>query len=218
MTTPIGTTIHYAHVFDLKKRQQGGIPMNTDALQQNVNDLFNLLQERQIDYVLVGGIAMLTYIAGRNTEDIDLIMAVDSLEKMPEIELVSQDMYFARGQFHNLQIDLLLTSNPLFAEVQHGFVTEQTFAEQTIATATVEGLVLLKLYALPSLYRQGNFVKVGLYENDIATLLYEYKPDLAPLLARLRHYLSPSDTAEVETILTDINQRITRFRRRPDGG
>ena len=35
-----------------------------------------LLRERQNEYVLVGGIGLLQYVAGRNTEDIDLIMAV----------------------------------------------------------------------------------------------------------------------------------------------
>jgi hypothetical protein len=44
-----------------------------------------------------------------------------------------------------------------------------------ITTATVEGLLLLKLYALPSLYREGNFARVGL--KTIATLLYYYQPD-----------------------------------------
>jgi hypothetical protein len=41
------------------------------------------------------------------------------------------------------------------------------------------GLLLLKLYALPSLYREGNFARVGLYENDVATLLsyFAQRPD-----------------------------------------
>jgi hypothetical protein len=50
----------------------------------------------------------------------------------------------------------------------------------------VEGLILLKLYALPSLYRQGNFAKVGIYENDVATLLLHLcqKPSSLPMPER----------------------------------
>jgi len=57
----------------------------------------------------------------------------------------------------------------------------------------VEGLLLLKLYALPSLSRQENFARVGLYENDIATLNHDYRPDLNPLFEELESHLSASD-------------------------
>jgi hypothetical protein len=110
----------------------------------------------------------LHYVPGRNTEDIDLIINVSSLQKLPEITLISQDANFARGTFETLQIDFLLTRNPFFAMVQRQYATVHTFRERDIPCATVEGLLLLKLYALPSLYRQGNFVRVGLYENDMS--------------------------------------------------
>src|SRR4029077_20487221 len=139
--------------------------------------------ERRIDYLLVGGIAMLQDVEGRNTGDNDLIMAVSSLEKLPEVRVASRDDDFARGDYEGLQVDLLLTRNPLFEEVRQRHATTRPFVEREIPCATVEGLLLLKLYALPSLYRQGNFARVGLYENDIATLLHDYRPALEPLLA-----------------------------------
>ncbi|MBI5349508.1 MAG: hypothetical protein HZB77_09375, partial [Chloroflexi bacterium] len=49
--------------------------------------MFKLLEERKIGYVLVGWIAMLQYIEGRNTEDIDLIMALSSVQRLPEIKI-----------------------------------------------------------------------------------------------------------------------------------
>jgi hypothetical protein len=55
--------------------------------------------------------------------------------------------------------------------VQRRYATIKPFRERDIPCATVAGLLLLKLYALPSLYRQGSFARVGLYENDIATLM-----------------------------------------------
>ncbi|MEI2693143.1 MAG: hypothetical protein V9H69_26850 [Anaerolineae bacterium] len=185
--------------------------MNTDALPDAISRLFTLLDQRQVDYVLVGGIALLSYVEGRNTDDIDLIVAVSALAKLPEMAITSQDMYFARGQFQGLQIDFLLTSNPLFEQIRRRHTTAQRFDEREITTATVEGLLLLKLYALPSLYREGNFARVGLYENDVATLLYYYQPDQEAILSELAGHLSASDLAEVRGILAEIIQRIQRF-------
>ena len=62
--------------------------MNPDILIETVARFFALLRERQIDYVLVGGIALLQYVEGRNTEDIDLIMTVSALEHLPELQLL----------------------------------------------------------------------------------------------------------------------------------
>ena len=71
--------------------------------------------------------------------------------------------------------------------------------------------MLLKLYALPSLYRQGNFARVGIYENDIATLLHDHRPPWEPLLAELAPHLNDADLASVREVMADIEQRIKRF-------
>ena len=217
MTTPanvkpkvhIGKVIQNAIVFNF--RNSGEIAVNSETLFQNVARLFALLEERKIDYLLVGGIALLQYIEGRNTEDIDLIMALASLKKLSEIEVTSQDINFARGQFGELQIDILLTRNRLFEKVRKQYATTQHFVEQEIPCATVEGLLLLKLYALPSLYRQGNFTRVGIYENDIATLIYSYRPEVEPLLKELAQYLNETDIIAVREIVSEIEQKIDRF-------
>jgi hypothetical protein len=176
----IGAVIQNAVVFDFK--QWSGGAMNSNSLPQAIDHLFALLEQRRIDYVLVDGIALLTYIEGRNTQDIDLIMAVSALQDLPEIAVTRDDLYFARGQFEGLQIDLLFTENLLFEQVRRRYVTTRHFHERDIPTANVAGLLLLKLYALPSLYRQGDFARVGIYENDIATLLYDYPTPMTPLL------------------------------------
>src|SRR5512138_327483 len=111
-STQIGDVIRNAVVFNVKNWPGG--TMNSDSLIQSVQDFFAVLEERKIDYVLVGGIAILHYIEGRNTQDLDLLMAVSSLEKLPELKITSQDMNFARANYGELQIDLLLTQNPLF--------------------------------------------------------------------------------------------------------
>ena len=131
--------------------------MNADLLLAQVERLFNLLDERRSDYVLVGGIALLTYVEGRNTQDIDLIMALPSLAKIPEILISSQDLYFARGQFGELQIDVLLTRNPLFDRVAKKYSTVKKFLDRDIRCATVEGLILSKTIRTAFALSSGKF-------------------------------------------------------------
>lgn len=209
----IADVIRNAVVFNVKKWQGGA--MNSDSLLQSVQDFFAVLEERKIDYVLVGGIALLCYVEGRNTQDVDVIMAVSSLRRLPELNITSREMYFARASYGELQIDILLTNNPLFKKVHKAYARVQTFLDRNLSLATVEGLLLLKLYALPSLYRQGNFARVGIYENDIATLLHAYQPDMAVLLDELARHVSDTDLEQIKAILADIQQRIERFKNKP---
>lgn len=206
----IGEVIQNAIVFDFKNWPLRS--MNTESIPQTINRLFDLLKQRKVDYVLVGGIALLTYVEGRNTQDIDLIIAASSLKKLPEIKINHRDIYFARGEYDGLQIDLLLTDNPLFDTVRKKHTTERAFQEQPIKTATVEGLLLLKLYALPSLYRQGSFARVGIYENDVAVLLHDYPVAVGEIEKDLSLHLNASDMAEVKSILGEIQRRIERYR------
>ena len=206
----IGNVIRNAVAFNVKNWLGGS--MNSDSLIQSVQDLFSVLEQRKIDYVLVGGIALLHYVEGRNTQDLDLLMSLSSVEKLPELNISSQDMYFVRANYGELEIDVLLTKNPLFKKVHSKYSKEQRFLDRNIPIATVDGLLLLKLYALPSLYRQGNFARVGIYENDIATLLHDYEPDVNTLLSELSNYVNESDFAEIRNILADIQKRIKRFK------
>jgi len=207
----VGEVIRNAVAFNFKN--SGEEILNADSLPESVERLFDLLHERGIDYLLVGGVAMLGYVEGRNTEDIDLILAVSDIQKLPEITIEDLDIDFARGSFERLRVDLLLTRNPLFEQVRRQHATTGHFMERDVPCASVEGLLLLKLYALPSLYRQGNFARVGLYENDVATLVEAYRPSLEPLLSELYDYLSPTDLAAVRDIVSEIQGRIERFGR-----
>jgi hypothetical protein len=209
-SSEIGNVIRNAMVFNLKNWPGG--KMNSDSLIQSVQDFFHVLEERQIDYVLVGGIAILYYVEGRNTQDLDLLMAVSSLEKLPELNIVAQDKDFVRANYNELQIDILLTKNPLFKKVHQEYSKVERFLDRSIPLATVEGLLLLKLYALPSLYRQGNFARVGIYENDIATLMHYHQPDMPRLLDKLSDYVSKTDLGEIQGVLADLQTRIRRFR------
>lgn len=218
-TPHIGQIVQDALVFDFKNWRhqssfQEAIPMQ--SLLKDVTDLFHLLHSRNMSYLLVGGIAMLQYVEGRNTKDIDLIVALTDLEQLPEMHIKMLDDDFAQGHYKSLPVDFLLTRNPLFEKVKQHHATSQLFIEQSIPCATVEGLLLLKLYALPALYRMGNFPRVGLYENDIATLLHAYRPQIAPLFSELSHHLSSSDLRSVQEIVADIENRLKRFENRAD--
>jgi hypothetical protein len=89
----------------------------------------------------------------------------------------------------------------------------RSFGGLSIRTVTVEGLVLLKLYALPSLYRQGNFDRVNIYESDVTLLLMNYPVDLEALVQLLSKYLLESDLLEVRETVTAIQARLQRFER-----
>ena len=207
----IGNVIRNAVVFNVKNWLGG--TMNSDSLIQSVQDFFTVLEQCKIDYVLVGGIAILHYVEGRNTQDLDLLMALSSLEKLPELKISDQDSNFVRANYNELQIDVLLTQNPLFKKVHKEYSKVQRFLDRDIPLATVEGLILLKLYALPSLYRQGNFARVGIYENDIATLLHYYQPDMPSLLNELLTHVDENDFAEIKSVISDIQNRIKRFKK-----
>jgi hypothetical protein len=208
MVRSIGEIVRNAVVFKFR----AGMNSMNDLI-PTVSKLFAILKERNIDYVLVGGIAMLQYVEGRNTEDIDLIVAVSSLKKLPEVVIENETEFFAQGKLSDLKIDFLLTRNRLFELVRRSYTTSKHFVEQDIPCATVEGLLLLKLYALPSLYRQGNFARVNLYESDIAALVQAYRPNLSILFEELANHLNTPDLKEVRGIAREIQDRIDRFNR-----
>ena len=185
------------------------LPVPQDAL-----DLFRLLADRHADYLLVGGLAMLTYVQGRNTRDVDLLMSAATLRKIPELVIVEESEYFARATFRSVQVVVLLTKNPLFKQVAKKFATRHRFAELSVPAVTVEGLIVLKLYALPSLYRQFGLDRAALYETDITLLIANHAPQLEPLITLVEKQMRPGDQMEVQTILAECTERATLLRQR----
>jgi hypothetical protein len=90
MKVAIGEIIKNGVVFDMKN--WGNDLSNSDNLPQIVDRLFTTLAERNIDYLLVGGLALLSYIEGRNTQDIDFILAREDLEELPEISITDRSI------------------------------------------------------------------------------------------------------------------------------
>jgi hypothetical protein len=211
MTVAVSNIITNGIIFDVKNWDN--LTMNIDDLFANIENLFDTLESQKVNYLLVGGIALLSYIEGRNTQDIDFILSRQDLASLSEITISEENNDFIRGNFKQLQVDILLTQNKLFKLVSQQFVTERRFGERLIRCVTVEGLILLKLYALPSLYRQGKFDRASIYENDILLLLLNYQVNLPPLLKLLAKHLLSSDLEEVKAILAEIEGKLKRFSR-----
>ena len=212
MTLAIGEIVRNGVVFDMKNWNRN--VASEDSLPQVVDRLFDLLDQRQISYLLVGGVALLSYVDGRNTQDVDFILARQSLSELPELVVAEEDQNFVKAAFEQLQVDLLLTQNPLFKLVLQNYSTERPFGDRTIYCVTVEGLVLLKLYALPSLYRQEQFDKVSIYESDITLLMLRYPVDVDALATILKRYILATDWVKLEQIIDDIQARMARFQQR----
>jgi hypothetical protein len=204
----IGEVIVHGVMFDPKNVEVWRHMDIAQNIYRSVPRLFELLEERGVDYVLVGGIAMLAYVEGRNTQDIDLIVEAADLQKLPEIRIEDQNPEFARGWFGDLRVDFLFTTNKLFDAVRRHYATTKRFAERDVPCATVEGLLLMKLQALPDKYRQGHFDRVGMYEHDIGTLLQMFHPHTAALFDELAKHMLPSDVDEIRKIVAEIEERI----------
>ncbi len=213
----ISTILRNASVFDIKNWRE--VSLNNQANFQGLPDsdsvsrLFEIIKLQKIDnYLLVGGIAMLNYIDGRNTEDIDLVFDEGQISRIDGLEVISKDQDFCRAQFENIQIDLLLTNNKVFKYVLQYCGSKTSYADATnIAIASPKGLVILKLYALPSLYRQGQFDRATLYESDITQLLRKYPVTITEVLKPLKPpVLLGSDLEEVRNIFLDIQSRINK--------
>lgn len=194
--------------------REGSEPAPAKPVPRDAVDFFGLLHERQVPCLLVGGMAMLTYIMGRNTSDVDLLISTSVLERIPELTIEDKTEFFAKGKFRSIQVDLLLTSNPLFRVVQERFATTHRFAEWEIPTATVEGLIVLKLYALPSLYRQFDLDRAALYETDITLLIARHSPAIGPLIELVEQHVEPGDKPELSKIVSECCGRARELRRR----
>lgn len=92
-------------------------------------------------------------------------------------------------------------------------VAATVVSNRTVRCATVQGLLLLKLFALPSLYRQGQFGKASIYENDITQLLLAEPVELSGILQALAPFVIVTDLQELQITASEIEQRIWRFRR-----
>ena len=116
----IGSIVRDGLLFDPKNWTTLMTTPNINQILETIDRLFRTLNDRQVSYVLVGGIAMLSYIQGRNTQDIDLIIArSDGVSIGLLINTENKD--FAQASYEGVRVDLLLNQNKLFKKIQKDY-------------------------------------------------------------------------------------------------
>lgn len=206
----IASIIRDGLLFDPKNWTRLISTPDINQILETIDRLFQSLNDRKIPYVLVGGVAMLSYIQGRNTQDVDLI--IDRADGVAIGLLIdSENRDFAQASYEGVRVDLLLNRNQLFKKIQKDYVQMIEWGEHSILTATPEGLAILKLYALPSLYCQGHFDRAAIYETDILQLAFNYQLNLEALLKLVKPHVVETDLEELSTIAQDIQGRLRRM-------
>ena len=171
-----------------------------------------LLESKNIEYALVGGAALLTMDdCQRPTDDFDFIIAKVDIEQVSELTVESSDRNFGRYLYQGTRIDALYRENPIFEYVMKNCLDGAVIEGKEIVRATPEGIVLLKLYALPSLYQQGQPRRAATYENDILGLLMQpVEISFERVLKVLASELLSSQVDELRSILEDCQRRAQR--------
>lgn len=183
----------------------------TGHIPEAAGELLSTLSQRGIEFAIAGGIAMQAHVAGRNTQDLDLLLSPSELPAIEKFKVLEQTTDFILGSYSGLRVAILLTTNELFFRILRAFASPERFTEGEFPVVTPQGMVTLKLFALPSLYRQGESTRIAIYEGDIYALLSAYDIDDDLALSELQPFLLATDILELERILRDTRVRISRI-------
>ncbi len=176
--------------------------------------LIELLENKGIDYALVGGVAMMALAPNaRATDDYDFIGRQSDFESVSELLKVSSDKNFGRYRHNATIVDTLFVENPVFAHAWKNYQADCVIADKKIRSLNPSGIALLKLYALPSLYLQSQHIRVATYEQDLE-ILFIVDPEINEdaLLKFLSKYLADSQIAELKNTCEDIRRKLSRKR------
>lgn len=209
MPTSIADVLYHGIAFDPKNWGNGIVPEDAAA---GGEALLDALETSAIDYTLVGGLALLTYFEGRNTQVIDFIARLEDLQKVSGFITEEASDWFAKGRYRGLRVNVLRRECPVFDLVAKRFAARRQFGGRSVQMATAEGLTLLKLFALPSLYRQFQLDKVFIYEADLGSLSNHHPVAVEPLLKLLKPHVLKEDIVELRAIIADIERKLRRGR------
>ena len=132
-------SIYDANAYNIQNWRDG-FPIDYEMLPVLVIKFLNLLEEKKVDFCIVGGIAYLAYIQDRNTKDLDILISVQELEKIiDDVEVTNKDANFTNANFEGMNIDFLKTSNSLFEYIKKHETTEYNFKEGLYPVATING-------------------------------------------------------------------------------
>ncbi len=210
----IGQVIRNGVEYD-PKNWKPGFEM-AETLPTAVVDLLRELSKRESPFAIAGGIAMLAHVPGRNTQDLDLVMSPSDLLAIEGITSREASTDFLLADYRGLRVDVLSAKNKLFANVLRSHVALTEFVEGTFPCVTPVGMAILKLFALPSLYRQGDTTRIRIYESDVLGLLDAFDIDDTEILRAIEPHLLASDADELRRLVAELRVRIaavsTRFR------
>ncbi len=218
----ISRVLANAAVFDFQRHATRESFMDASNISQEAEELFDLLETRGTPFLLVGGLAMLAHVRGRNTEDVDLIISVPDQRRLePEVSLVEAGSPFSMGRYKQLGVDYLDAGAPFFRLIAGRYGERRRFdflrGGRELACANPAGLMLLKMHALPHVTRAGDWQRVNAYENDVL-MLWLAHPELDPaaLLPVLQPFVDDAGFYSLQhEVLPDLARRRARMMRQP---
>jgi hypothetical protein len=170
-------SIYDANAFN-SRNWRDGFPIDYDMLPELVLKFLKLLEEKDVDFCIVGGIAYLAYIEDRNTKNLDILISVQELDKIIDrITVTNKDVNFTNAEFEGLRIDFLKTSNAIFDYVKKHETTTYNYVEGMYPIATINGLILMRFDAIIDLYQKAKFQKIIFYERDLQVLTLNFPID-----------------------------------------
>lgn len=199
----ISQSIYDANAYNIQNWRDG-FPIDYDMLPVLVTKFLNLLEEKQVDFAIVGGIAYLAYIQDRNTKDLDILISVKELDKIIEhVEVINKDVNFTNAVFEGMRIDFLKTSNSIFEYVKENETTKYDFEEGLYPVATVNGLILMRFDAIIDLYQKGRFDKIDRYEWDLSRLTRSFEIDWEHIWKISRKFFTTGQIAEFQKMIAE---------------
>lgn len=216
----ISRVLARAAVFDFRRHATRESFMDASNISQEAEELFDLLETRGTPFLLVGGLAMLAHVRGRNTDDVDLIISVPDQRRLePEVALLEAGSPFSMGRYKQLRVDFLDAGAPFFRLIAEQYGERRRFdflrGGRELVCASPAGLMLLKMHALPHVTRAGDWERMNAYENDVL-LLWLAHPEIDPaeLLPVLAPFVDDAGRYSLEReVLPDLSRRRDRMMR-----
>lgn len=174
------------------------LPPSGQTLRQAFESLVTTLNQRNIRYAIIGGLATIQHTRVRTTDDIDVLLSVPQLA-MPGLFEALRDRGFAVDLESNIRqlrdegftiirladviVDLMQPVIPAYAHVLDRAVNSEILG-QTVRISSAEGLIVMKLIAM----RPQD-------ESDIQDLLTAYAGhlDLEFVRAEMEAFSEPDD-------------------------
>ncbi len=171
------------------------------------------MDELDVEFCIVGGIAYLAYIQDRNTKDLDILISVKELEKVRgHVKVIGEDVNFTNADFEGLCVDFLKTSNALFDYVHKNEVTTYEFAEGNYPVATINGLILMRFDSIIDLYQKGKLMKALYYERDLQVLTVVFDIDWDHIWTVSKKFFTDGQINEFKKMVSDWQKpRRNRF-------